>query len=72
GKEPRDFKDIVAPLIAKNKDHCLAITGHAGWGPGQLECEVETGYWQVLEVSLDEFLKLPPEARWEHARTMLA
>ena len=72
GKEPRDFKDIVAPLIAKNKDHCLAITGHAGWGQGQLEWEVETGYWQVLDVSLDEFLRLPPEARWQHARTMLA
>ena len=35
--------------------------GHAGWGPGQLEQELDEGAWQALPAALD--LRLRPRRR---------
>ncbi len=40
------------------------FAGHAGWGPGQLEGEVEAGAWFVLEALADDAVVSAPEDLW--------
>jgi putative transcriptional regulator len=42
-----------------------AYVGYAGWGPGQLEREVETGSWRILPASADTVFDSSPEEVWQ-------
>ena len=41
-----------------------AFSGHAGWGPGQLDREVAEGAWWVVEGTADDAVDDRPEALW--------
>lgn len=41
-----------------------AVGGYAGWGPGQLEAELEEGSWTVSTASAAELLNLDGDAGW--------
>ena len=43
------------------------IVGYAGWGPGQLEAELEESAWLLSEVSADLIFLTPHERMWETA-----
>jgi len=46
------------------------LLGYAGWGPGQLEAELERGGW--LHASFDEsLLDVPIDQRWDEAYASL-
>ncbi len=38
--------------------------GHSGWGPGQMEHELEQGSWLVRPGNLDHLLVAPPAELW--------
>lgn len=38
--------------------------GYAGWGPGQLEAEVDEGAWMVLDAAPDDVLGAEPDRLW--------
>lgn len=38
--------------------------GHAGWGPGQLEAELETDSWIVEDATVDDVFTRSPELLW--------
>jgi putative transcriptional regulator len=38
--------------------------GYAGWGPGQLESEIETGAWLVVDSATDDLFGDSPEGLW--------
>jgi putative transcriptional regulator len=38
----------VRALMRSREQPCKLFTGYAGWGPGQLEHEVEYGIWRVI------------------------
>jgi putative transcriptional regulator len=40
--------------------------GHAGWGPGQLESELEAGSWIVEPARPDDVFTAEPLALWRH------
>lgn len=40
------------------------FAGHAGWGPTQLEDEVEAGAWFVVDAVADDALAPAPEELW--------
>ena len=40
--------------------------GYAGWGPGQLDEEIETGSWIYTDADETLLFSIPPEERWEH------
>ncbi len=41
-------KKNVLTLMCRELRPCKVFAGYAGWGPGQLDCEVEQGIWRVL------------------------
>lgn len=47
--------------------HARLIVGYSGWGPGQLEAELEQSSWLMSDVSRDLIFTTPPEKMWEAA-----
>jgi len=49
----------------------LLGVGYAGWGPGQLDHEIEEGAWWLAELDPCEVIALPCEQRWERVMDKL-
>jgi putative transcriptional regulator len=47
------------------RTHVLA--GYAGWGPGQLDEELNQSAWLIMPVELDLIFEIPAAAAWEMA-----
>jgi putative transcriptional regulator len=43
------------------------IVGYAGWGPGQLEAELQASAWLMSDVDRDLVFNTPAERMWEAA-----
>ena len=43
------------------------MVGYSGWGPGQLESELEASAWLVCEVDRELIFNTPPDEMWEKA-----
>src|SRR4029079_19314426 len=43
------------------------ILGYSGWGPVQLEYELEASAWLMTDVDSDLIFRTPPEQMWEAA-----
>src|ERR1043166_7987419 len=43
------------------------IIGYSGWGPGQLEAELQASAWLLSDVSPDLIFSTPAEQMWETA-----
>ena len=41
------------------------FTGYSGWGPGQLESELSSRSWFVVDASADDVFTSKPEHLWE-------
>jgi putative transcriptional regulator len=46
-----------------------AFLGHAGWGPGQLDGELERGDWILEPATLDDAFSADPRALWSEVLT---
>ena len=44
----------VLPLMGQSRHACKVFTGYAGWGPGQLDYEVEQGVWRVVPATPEQ------------------
>ncbi|MBA2663148.1 MAG: YqgE/AlgH family protein [Bradymonadaceae bacterium] len=45
--------------------------GYSGWGPGQLEAEIEDGSWLILDFEEDLFFDSIPAYNWDQALNRL-
>ena len=43
------------------------IVGYSGWGPGQLEAELEASSWLISDVDRDLIFNTPADRMWEAA-----
>lgn len=43
------------------------IAGYAGWGPGQLEAELNASAWLIGEIDRELIFNTPPDRMWETA-----
>jgi putative transcriptional regulator len=43
------------------------VVGYSGWGPGQLEAELEASSWLISDVDPDLIFDTAPAAMWETA-----
>jgi len=56
------LEKTLAAKAESSKFH--VYLGYAGWGPGQLEHEVELGGWQVMPAAAAEVFHSDPESVW--------
>lgn len=65
-------RDILSAM-ARNEgpEKFLVTLGYAGWGPGQLEQEIQDNAWLSGPADPSIIFDLPPEARWEAAALLL-
>lgn len=55
-------------LVAAEVDGIRVFRGYAGWGPGQLENEIDSGAWLVLDCAPGDVFSDEPDDLW---RTVL-
>ena len=56
-------KNVLA-VMRSTQQPCKVFTGFAGWGPGQLENEVEHGIWRAIPATAAEIFS-NGENLWE-------
>ncbi len=65
-------KDILLALgTDKAPEQFIVTLGYAGWGPGQLEEEMQANSWLTTPVDADILFKTPIEQRWKKATEKL-
>jgi putative transcriptional regulator len=64
--------DILKALArGKGPRHSLLALGYAGWGPGQLEAEIQENAWLHTEVDTDLLFETDPALKWPLAMAKL-
>lgn len=58
------FRDLLKRRSARRM---LFALGYAGWGPGQLETEMDAGAWFPMHVDLSLLFEVPCSERWHRA-----
>ena len=65
-------KDILLALgTNKAPEQFMVTLGYAGWGPGQLETELQANSWLTIDVDSDILFNTPIEQRWQKATEKL-
>jgi putative transcriptional regulator len=60
-------QDLLEDTLAKHTstDDLRFYVGYAGWGPGQLEAEMDAGAWRVIRGGADTVFDSKPESLWD-------
>lgn len=65
-------KDILMALGTQMAPEQFIVTlGYAGWGPGQLEQELQANSWLTTPADIEILFKTPIEQRWKKATEKL-
>ena len=65
-------KDILLALGTEKAPEQFVVTlGYAGWGPGQLETELQANSWLTIDADKDILFNTPIEQRWKKATEKL-
>jgi putative transcriptional regulator len=60
--------DLLRQLVEPSPPaHARLIVGYSGWGPGQLEEELESSSWLMSDIDRRLIFNTPPEKMWETA-----
>ena len=62
--DPDLLRRLVEPSPPPN---ARLIVGYSGWGPGQLEEELEASSWLMSDIDRGLIFNTPPEKMWETA-----
>jgi len=61
-------RDVLEAISKAAGPPALLLTlGYAGWGPGQLEKELQENAWLTVEADPDILFRVPPPERWQRA-----
>ena len=63
----RDYNILLDLIKKKGPKNILIIMGYSGWGPGQLEGEMEHDHWVLSNVDLDIIFGKKAEEKWKKA-----
>jgi len=65
-------KDILMSLgTQKAPEQFIVTLGYAGWGPGQLEQELQANSWLTTPADIEILFETPIEQRWKKATEKL-
>ena len=56
--------DAVHNHEVEGIDLLRAFSGYAGWGPRQLDAELEAGVWVILDALPDDVFSAEPSELW--------
>lgn len=62
------LKDIAS---GKGPDRAILALGYTGWGPGQLESELQHNGWLICDAALDLVFSDKDSGKWEQALASL-
>ncbi|MCB9760944.1 MAG: YqgE/AlgH family protein [Alphaproteobacteria bacterium] len=63
-------REQLQQILSDGMRHVLCL-GYAGWGPGQLDQEIETGSWLYTEIDRDLIFEEPVDSRYDRALASL-
>lgn len=63
-------QDMLEQVLGQGEPFLLCL-GYSGWGPGQLEEEIQGGSWLYAEIDPTLLFQVPLDARYEHALAQL-
>ncbi len=63
----RDSRILDDIAKGEGPDEFLFLLGYAGWGPGQLERELQDNSWLVAQGDADLIFRTPASQRWKRA-----
>ena len=61
---PADADETLDPAVV---NRARVFAGYAGWGPGQLEGELDEEAWVVVPAEIDDCFTAEPEILWRRA-----
>lgn len=53
-------------IVASEIDAVRVFRGYAGWGPGQLDAEIDAGGWIVVDAEVSDVFSASPDDLWHH------
>ena len=56
---------LVQAAEAKGPKHMRLVLGYAGWGPGQLENEIQDNAWLIVEADIADVFAADSEALYK-------
>jgi putative transcriptional regulator len=56
-----------ALMTQPKPERTIVLAGYAGWGPGQLDQEIEMSSWLIMPVELDLIFDIAPGLSWDAA-----
>jgi putative transcriptional regulator len=56
--------DVSADPVATEVDEVRVFAGYAGWGPGQLEGELDMGAWATVDARPEDVFTATPDELW--------
>lgn len=62
---------LKAINAGKGPTNYILALGYAGWGPGQLDTEIQTSAWVSIEPTDEILFKYSAEEKWSHALDFL-
>ncbi|MEI8372609.1 MAG: YqgE/AlgH family protein [Planctomycetota bacterium] len=51
--------------LVRHDERFKLFIGHAGWGPGQLEAEIEQGAWRAIPAKLEDIFDADADDLWQ-------
>jgi putative transcriptional regulator len=60
-------EDLLKDALSEHKgpEELRFYVGYAGWGPGQLEAEMEAGAWRVIRGNANTVFDATPDSLWD-------
>ncbi len=62
---------LLDAIQGKASGRAMLVQGYAGWGPGQLEAEIQQGVWIPVDLDSRVLFDTAPDKRWAAALAVL-
>ena len=61
-------REHISEIVQKTDPMLKLFVGYSGWGPGQLEHELDLGGWMTLSSNVQDVFETPAQDLWPRVR----